>query len=734
MSPTLVAAPLHRWRFFRAGGFDQVVLESGEDLASLGQLDQKLWVALACPTVGLEFDARTLELVDADKDGRIRALDIIGACQFATRVLARPDDLLLSRPELPVAAIRADTPEGKTLADAARAILENLGKADAAALSVADATAAAKAFDQSAFNGDGIVPPESAPDAAARQALEELLATVGGELDRSGKQGASKAKVEAFFTELGAYVAWLGNITPEAMPLGDQTGPAADAVEAVRAKVDDYFARCRLAAFDARAMMALNREEKEYLGLAAKDLSITAQEVAPFPLARIEAGRPLPLIEGLNPAWSDAVRTLATAAVRPLLGVEAPQSLTEAQWQSLVEKLKPHLAWRAAKAGTAVAKLGTDRVRALLAGDAKARLLALVERDAARKPLADAVEAVERLVRLNRDLRTLCNNFVSFREFYLRKDKAIFQAGRLYIDQRSCDLCIRVDDIAKHAALAPLSRTYIAYCECVRRGGGEKLLIAAAVTDGDSDNLAVGRNGVFYDRTGRDFDATIVKIVDGPISVRQAFWAPYKRLIRFIDEQLSRRAAAADAAANERLLNSAGEVATAGETGKAPPPPPAKLDVGMIAALGVAVGGMTAALGALLQAFFGLGFWMPLGFFGLIFGISGPAMFVAWLKLRRRNLGPLLDACGWAVNATARMNVPFGGSLTQVATLPQGARRDLADPFAEKPMPWKAWAAVVVLLALIAGWYLGKIDRFLPQPVQRTHVLGPMDVAAPAPP
>ncbi len=725
-------ASSHRWRFFRAGGFDQVVLESGADLAALGELDQKLWVALACPTVGLEFDARTLQLVDADKDGRIRALDVIGAARFATRNLVRPDDLMLSKGELPLASIRVDTPEGKTLQEASKAVLESLGKPNAPALTVEDATAAAKAFDASPFNGDGVVPPTSAPDAATRQLVEELLATVGGEPDRGGKLGATAAKVEAFFKELEAYVAWLGTAKPENQPLGEQTAAAADAVEAVRVKVDDYFARCRLAAFDARALAALNREEKEYLALAAKDLSITAQEVASFPLARIEAGRPLPLQETVNPAWADAVAKLRSAALLPL--GETGATLGEAQWKAVLAKLAPHFAWRAAKQGAAVEKLGPARAKALLQSDARAQLTALVEKDLVRKPLADAIESVERLVRLHRDLRTLCTNFVSFREFYLRKDKAIFQAGRLFIDQRSCDLCIRVEDVAKHSALATLARTYLAYCECVRRGTNEKMVIAAAVTDGDSDNLSVGRNGVFYDRSGRDWDATIVKIVDSPISVRQAFWAPYKRLVRFVDEQVSKRAAAADAAANERLLAAAGDVAKAGDTGKAPPPP-AKVDVGAVAALGVAVGGITAALGVMLQAFFGLGLWMPLGLLGLLFGISGPAMFVAWLKLRQRNLGPLLDACGWAVNASARMNVPFGGSLTQVAVLPKGAKRDLADPFAEKPLPWKAWAAAVLLLVIGASWYLGKLDRHLPQRAQRAKVLGPLDaVAAPAPP
>ena len=69
----------HRFTFFRAGGFNQVVIGSGADLMNLDQLDQKLWVALACPTRGLEFDSRTLDLIDTDKDGRVRAPEIIAA-------------------------------------------------------------------------------------------------------------------------------------------------------------------------------------------------------------------------------------------------------------------------------------------------------------------------------------------------------------------------------------------------------------------------------------------------------------------------------------------------------------------------------------------------------------------------------------------------------------------------------------------------------------------------------
>jgi hypothetical protein len=99
-------------------------------------------------------------------------------------------------------------------------------------------------------------------------------------------------------------------------------------------------------------------------------------------------------------------------------------------------------------------------------------------------------------------------------------------------------------------------------------------------------------------------------------------------------------------------------------------------------------------------------------------------MIIAWLKLRKRNLGPILDANGWAVNSKAKINVPFGASLTKVAALPPGSQRDLVDPFAEKKRPWGLYAAIIVILALAVSWYLGKLDKFLPGKIKSTTVLG----------
>jgi len=99
-------------------------------------------------------------------------------------------------------------------------------------------------------------------------------------------------------------------------------------------------------------------------------------------------------------------------------------------------------------------------------------------------------------------------------------------------------------------------------------------------------------------------------------------------------------------------------------------------------------------------------------------------MILAWLKLRQRNLGPILDANGWAVNARARINIPFGASLTNVAKLPPGTQRDLFDPFAEKSRPWKLWLLLIALVGIVIFWWQGKLDKYVPIQIRSTSVLG----------
>lgn len=708
----------HRWKFFRVGGVDQVTFRDGADLANLDQLDQKLWMSLAMPTRGVEFDARTADLIDLDKDGRIRPPEVIAAVKWAEGALKDLGDLLKGGDSVALSAIK----DPNILAGAKR-ILANLKKLDAQVITLADVSDTVKILAETRFNGDGVVIADTADDAAVKQAIDDLIATLGSVPDRSGKPGIHQAKLDQFFAEAQTLSDWAakGEADKALTPLGlEATAAAAAAVRAVKAKADDYFARCRLAAYDPRALAALNREEKEYLAVTAKDLSITAQEIAGFPLARIEAGKSLPLSGPVNPAWAGPLTTLTAAAVTPLLGA-GKTTLTEADWTALLSKLGAFECWSAGKPATAVEKLGLPRLRELIKSGAKENIAELIKQDAALEGEFNQFAAVEKLVRYQKDLHELLINFVNFADFYGRT-WAVFQSGTLYLDNRSCNLCIEVADAGKHGALAHLSGAYLAYCDLTRCGGAKRQVVAV-FTDGHSDNLIVGRNGVFYDRKGQDWDATITKIVANSISIREAFWSPYKKLVRMIEDQIAKRAAAADVAAQQKLAAAAETTVNADKT---KPEPPKKIDTGTLAAIGLVLTTLLGALGAIFAAILKLPMWqIPLVMVGIMLGISLPSMFLAYMKLRKRNLGPILDANGWAINNVAKMNIPFGRSLTDMPQLPPGSQRSLEDPFADKKNPWPIILIVLILLATLGGcWYFGKLDKALPGKIKSTNVLG----------
>lgn len=350
-----------------------------------------------------------------------------------------------------------------------------------------------------------------------------------------------------------------------------------------------------------------------------------------------------------------------------------------------------------------------------------ANAAALAAAQAQYKPL-------EKLLLLCRDYVTLLHNFVSFKDFYAKRGKAllgrgasnetpwaIFQAGTLVIDQRACNLCLKVSDMAKHNAQAPDSGMYLIYCNCKHHASGQTMTIVAAMTVGDIRNLKVGKNALFYDRNGRDWEAEVVKIIDNPISIGQAFWSPYRKLGEWVSGLITKSAAEKE---KKSFADMTAKLQTPPAAGQAAQPAPFDIAkfAGIFAAIGMAVGALGTFLTSLLSEvgkFAENGWWaIPTLIIGILLAISGPSMILAWMKLRKRNLAPLLNANGWAVNADAIVSVLFGNTLTEQAQFPLVK---MQDPHAKikklgKGGKWAIAIASILLgigIAVLTMWWLG---------------------------
>ena len=544
----------YKWTYASLGGATRVKIQSGEDIRHLGELDEKLWTVLSCPTVGLEIDETSLKLIDTDNDGKLHVQEVIKTADWLCATLTNPDVLLEGEAQLNVADI-----------------------ADESIRSVAEKIAT-----------DGVV------------TLDAVRAAIGA------------VAVET-----------------QAVPEAPYSGEVTAAYKACKDAYAQYFATARMQA----------------LGLA----------------------------------------TLPADAAVP--------GMTEEAFGEMGKKIADYEAEKAAIEG------------------ANAKLLA--DAQAQYRPL-------EKLLLLTRDFYALLRNYVSFQDFYARRGKAllgraakgetpwaIFQAGTLVIDQRACNLCLRVNDAAKHNAQAPASGIFLVYCNCTHKPTGQTMQIVAAVTVGDIKNLKVGKNALFYDRLGRDWDAEVTKIIDNPISIGQAFWSPYRKLGDWITNLINKSAAEKETKSfNDMTTKLQSDMAAKPADDKAPEKVQA-FDIakfaGIFAAIGMAVGYIGSFFTSLATGIKGLGWWQSLlALVALLLVVSGPSMVLAWLKLRKRNLAPLLNANGWAINADSLVGATFGASLTEQAQFPM---MKLVDPYApvKKISAGGKWAiAISVIVAVVA--------------------------------
>lgn len=521
------------------GGVTRVKIQSGEDIRHLGELDEKLWTVLSCPTTGLEIDSESLRLIDADGDGKLRVKEVQQAATWLCSVLRDPEVLLAGKAEVLIADI-----------------------ADEGMRTVAEAVA-------------------------------------------KGNPQVSLAEVEAAI----AGVSIEAVVAPEA-PY------AADVMAAYKAKKDEYAAY-------------FEQEKLAKLGLAV----IAADAVKP--------GMEQAAFEEMGKAIADYEAAVAAAA------------------------------------------------------DANAKALAAAQTQ---------YQPLRKLLMLTRDFYRLLRNFVTFEDFYRKDIQAIFQAGTLVIDQRACTLCLRVNDMGKQNAQAGASGMFLVYCDCESKKLGQKMQIVAAMTVGDIRNLTVGKNALFYDNQGNDWDAVVTKIIDNPISISQAFWSPYRKFGAWVTDLINKSAAEKDskgfADLTAKVQEGAKNTPAAGEKPKVQAFDIAKF-AGIFAAIGMAVGYIGAFFTSVVGGFAALKWWQDiLAVLGILLVISGPSMFLAWMKLRKRNLAPVLNANGWAINADVMVSVVFGNTLTTQAQFPL---LQLVDPSVKKKMPcWAKWLIGVVAAAIVA--------------------------------
>lgn len=729
------AEPLPPIRFVRAGGFDQIILETAADLRHLRKLDQTLWVASSCPTRGLDLEPESLDFVDTDKDGRIRPPEILAAIDWVLEVLRDTSTLPEVLDFLKLEQINPESEVGAQILQTIERIHSNLGLTDASVITLGQTLDRSGIFAAVKSNGDGVIPASAAESPEVAQLIQDILLTIGGTTDQSGETGVTADSLEQFFTALDSYLRWwvqghpsdahllpteppsevpepalqdgdasVGHLeaamqqeaaardklaprqevavepspapelAPDIFTLGEATSGALAAVTLIRERIEAFFKQAEVAAFDARAVGYLNVNDGDLASLPGRGREEVDAMLDRVPLARVGPHSPLPLREGVNPAFAQALATLNRDAVAPVFG-EEKESLTQAEWRTLLARLAPYEAWLAAKAGSAVEVLGIPRIAELLKHpEHRDALVALITVDFALAAEIAAISEVEKLLRLHRDLFRLLRNYVSLPEFYAADKRAIFQMGALLIDGCLLKLCIEVDDLKQHSTIASQSGIYLVYCTAKRANDPRTLTLCAAVTNRDAGRINIGKNAVFYDRFGNDWDARVVQVAINPISLRESIWAPFKKIGEIVSSQMEKINAARQQAFEKNVTESMTKLERG--THAAPPATPAgSNNMGaMLAGGGVAIAALSSSLAYVARTLQNINDLFILYTIAIVLLLLIlPSLVIGFIRLRKRDIGMILEACGWAINGRMRINLGLARELTHIGKLPPGS-------------------------------------------------------------
>ncbi len=671
----------HRMTFRRYGRSTHLRIRTAADLADALELDRARWVAIAAPLDALDRDTGLPSLLAAPGARRLTCEDVADGIRWMLATLRDTFGVDARSDRLSVAAIDPDAPDGPTLAEALGRMLRRLGRSADDAVTLGEVRRIAARVEATPVSARGVVLPEAVERDAIRRFISDIIATTGGAAHPSGRPGVGPAELDRFLAASAAWLAWhdrgaCGEADrTDICPLGAATAAACDALDAVRARVDLYFAQCEAAALDERLVRRMGWTEAELAHLDLDDAAALEQVLREAPLATPTPRRVLDFAGPINPYHADALDRFRRRAAAPVLG-EVPSALSAAQWRQVKAFYEAHRRWRADRPDTPVAALDVGTLRAYQQAPFAAAVREQIAAGEATAIELDAIRLAEKLLACQAHLIDLAQNFVSFPHLYAPDRRAMFEMGTLVMDGRRFTLAIRTDDHKAHAAVAAASGMFLLYLRLETPPGAPAVELVVPVTSGGRGNLSVGKRGVFFDVDGVETPAQVVHIVDNPISLREAVAAPFLRLARLFTGKIESLSAAAD----KRLDAQAQAAMTT--TAPAPAVAPASEPLfggGMLMGAGVAVAALSSALAYVTTVAADAGARTML--WGLLAGIGAavvlvmiPTTILALLRLRRRDLSAILEGAGWAINARMRLTRRQSITFTHRPPYPPGSR------------------------------------------------------------
>ena len=710
-------------KFTRTGKAYQLVIRDGNDLQDALSLDEALWVAMSAPVKAYTCDPKFLDFVDTFKDGHLTSSEVKDAIRWLLDVYPKKE-LITDHfsGTLQLSDINVASANGKAIEHSAQYILKDLDAPSKSEIDLATVRKFQSILTSRPLNGDGVISQTAATvvkDAALAPLMGQLVvdavAATGGTKDLDGTMGITLDQFKAFWGAVPEYLAWLDTaVLPEGekstalLPFGYDTPALMGLLDANAALVDEFFKLTDLQTFDQRLTgQTLEIDGRPGVVDPGKWPGLESHlKTMPLVQPRPDGKIPLDNPDYINPLYRAWFRDLTVKLLRTVLGEVS--ELDRDGWAKVKAVFGEYRAYLAAKKGAICEKVDVAHLRDYAAHQELPGLAAdLAERDLKVADILKEAAQVEQLLLYLQWLLRLCNNFISFPDLYDPKVPTLFERGKIVIDGRWFNLSFPVDNLAAHSGLAVNSSLFVIYVEVAGKGG--PFTVAAPVTVGDKGNLAVGKRGIFFDFAGNEYTAKIVKVIENPVCLLEAFVAPFTKVGKMFEDKVSKMSAESDKAIQGQLSTAvndpkaaAAQAAKEVEDKKKAEAAKSSDKGSMMMGLGVAFAALSSALAFICKTFSDMSALSIVISILCVFALlMAPIILLAILKLRRQDLSTLLEGNGWAINSRMRLTRKQRAAFSRHGIYPAGAEGTPRN----RAIGCVIW--IIVILALLIGGYIG---------------------------
>jgi hypothetical protein len=532
--------------FRKLGGRYQLMIDTPEDLQSILELDEALWMCTGAPLESFTCDPAFLKYIDSDTNGRIRTDEVKQAVKWSLEVLSDINVLATNTDDFPLDAIDTSNDAGKQLRSSAELILSNIGIEKKDTIRLEHTRSRKGILSSGECNGDGVIPVVSVEDEKIQQFITHIMETSGEALDASGNKGITSENLDKFLADSKAYIEWYdkgklkrGQKSSLVMVWGKETVPAYSAIKAVKSKIDEFFAQCRLLKVDPVAVTKFHATEKSIESLDTSNTESVNLHIEKAPLSEPNIEEKLIIDSNINPHFRDQMETFRENVLKKTDSIKSDSEITYLEWEKLKKEFANFADWEAGKPGETVEKLGIYVLKKYLKAKLDEKLRPIFEKDLAVADEIKKIGEVEKLLLYSKYLLEFTNNFVSLSSLFDPSDFSMIQVGKLIMDARHFDLNVKVKDRNKHKNTAERSNICVMYLKITSKDG-EKVIdsdVATAVTSGNILNLYIGKSGVFFTPDGKEWDAEVIDFVKQPVSIVEALKMPFTKLGEFLKKQ-----------------------------------------------------------------------------------------------------------------------------------------------------------------------------------------------------